>query len=160
MNSELDKIYKLNKSQMFYKLVLIASDGLQDASAADLSKYTFTLNSNSLPYKGLCFVEVEQIVLDQYQGLPAAGQVFVRVDTSQPYSGASDRLMNNNNIIAIIPIDGVNPTTYNYEPSYSTSVFTLNDNITISLTDKNGGNIASNTFTDVMVVLRIYPFRA
>ena len=159
MNSELDKLYKLKKSEAFYKLVLIASNGVQNANGANLSQYSFSANYSLLPFKGLCQVEIEQIILDQYTGVPAGGQVFVRLQDSQMYSSASDRNMNSNNIIAIIPINGVNPTTYALEPSFAPSIMSIDENIVLSLTDKNGANIASNTYTDLMVVLRVYPLR-
>lgn len=159
MNSELDKLYKLKKTEAFYKLVLIASDGLQNANGADLSQYSFPVNYSILPFKGLCQLEVEQIILDQYTALPATGQVFVRLQDSQMYSSASDKNMNTNNIIAIIPITGVNPTTYALEPSFAPSIMSIDENIVLSLTDKNGVNIPSNTYTDLMVILRVYPLR-
>jgi len=155
-----DRFYNFESSPIYYKIYLQTSDGVQDGNGTNLSRYSFQLNSSFDNFKGLCRIFIENIILEQYTGIDTGGNIYVRLDDTQPFSSSSDKNMNNSNILFIIPITSNNqPTTYYFDNSASEIITNMDSRFTISLTDKNGANLLSNSFTDLHLVLRIYPMK-
>jgi hypothetical protein len=158
-SSDIQKFHKLKRGDMFYKVVLMENDGIQDLSAANLSRYSFRLNTNIEAFKGLCIIKTEQIIVDQYTGVANQGQLFFRLNPNQPYSSDASKKMNSSNLLGIVPVTAAATTTYEFNPSDSEIIASLDSVLDVSITDKDGANISSATYTDFFITLRIYPLR-